>query len=130
MVLVTESKVSHVGIAKQASRSPAFARELHSHASLLKTRLPIQIWLLTQTPACRIWCHGCNMQIHTDYRNPVEKKGWHDHSLREGERARESLRERETTPPCLDRLLLLFWAHYVEDGPHLLCTGSPQVITF
>ena len=20
--------------------------------------------------------------------------------------------------PCLDRLLLLFWAHYIEDGPH------------
>ena len=92
MVLVTESKVSHVGIAKQASRSPVFARELHRHASLLKTRLPVQIWLLTQTPACRIWCHGCNMQIHTDYRNPVEKKGWHDHSQSEGEgeRARES----------------------------------------
>ena len=25
---------------------------------------------------------------------------------------------------CLDRLLLLFWAHYIEDGPHLLCTGG------
>ena len=24
---------------------------------------------------------------------------------------------------CLDRLLLLFWAHYIEDGPHLLCRG-------
>ena len=23
--------------------------------------------------------------------------------------------------PCLDRLLLLFWAYYIEDGPHLLC---------
>ena len=30
----------------------------------------------------------------------------------------------ESTDPCLDRLLLLFWAHYIEDGPHLLCTGS------
>ena len=26
--------------------------------------------------------------------------------------------------PCLARLLVLFWAHYIEDGPHLLCTGS------
>ena len=37
-------------------------------------------------------CYGSNGQMHTDYRNPVEKKGWHGHSLseREGERARES----------------------------------------
>ena len=36
--------------------------------------------------------------------------------------------ERERGPegldPCLDRLLLLFWVHYIEDSPHLLCTGS------
>ena len=36
-----------------------------------------------------------------DYRNPVEKKGQHGHSLS----------EREGPDPCLDRLLLLFWAH-------------------
>ena len=30
----------------------------------------------------------------------------------------------EPLDPCLDRLLLLFWAHYIEDGPHLLCPGS------
>ena len=54
-----------------------------------------------------------------DGRSPVERKGWHGHSLREGEgeRAREP-------DPCLDRLLLLFWVHYSEDDPHLLCTGS------
>ena len=35
------------------------------------------------------------------------------------------LSQGESAPnPCLDRLLLLFWAHYIEDGPHLLCTGS------
>ena len=28
-------------------------------------------------------CCGCNKQIHTDYRSPVEKKGWHSHSLSE-----------------------------------------------
>ena len=31
--------------------------------------------------------------------------------------------------PCLDRPLLLFWAHYIEDGPHLICTGSLYVVT-
>ena len=57
---------------------------------------------------------------YTDYRNPVEEKGRHGHSLseREGERARESPRER--ADPSLDRLLLFFWAHYIEDVPHLL----------
>ena len=38
--------------------------------------------LMTQIPAHRIWCCGSNMQIHTDYRNPVEKKGQHGHSLK------------------------------------------------
>ena len=43
-------------------------------------------------------CCGCNGQIHTDYRNSVEKKGWHGHSLseREGKRARENPRESPT----------------------------------
>ena len=36
----------------------------------------------------------------------------------------------ESSDPSLDRLLLLFWAHYIEDGPHLLCTGSLWVVTF
>ena len=53
-----------------------------------------------------------------DYRNPVEEKGWHGHSLSE----REDKRAREHNP-CLDRLLLLFWGHYIEDDPHFLCTG-------
>ena len=65
---------------------------------------------------CVLWLQWTNSH---DYRNPVEEKGWHGHSLseREGQRAKE-------LDPCLDRLLLLFWAHYIEDGPHLLCTGS------
>ena len=25
---------------------------------------------------------------------------------------------------CPNRLLLLFWAHYIDNDPHLLCTGS------
>ena len=75
--------------------------------------------LVTRIPASRIRFCGCNIQIHMDYRNPVEENRWHGHSL--SERGREGQREPD---PCLDRLLLLFWAHYIEDGPHLLCTGS------
>ena len=41
-------------------------------------------------------CCGCDEQIHTDCRSPVEKKGWHGHSLTE-----------RATDPCQDRLLLL-----------------------
>ena len=41
----------------------------------------------------------------------VEEKGQRGHS------------RGEQPDPCLDRLLLLFWAHYIEDGPYLLCTG-------
>ena len=45
-------------------------------------------------PASRILCCGCNRQIRTGYRNPLEEKGQHGHSLRE--RARESPRESPT----------------------------------
>ena len=34
-----------------------------------------------------------------------------------------SMKERAGPVSCLNGLLLLFWAHYIEDGPHLLCTG-------
>ena len=37
---------------------------------------------------------------------------------------RRSLSEREGPNPCLDRLLLLFWVHDIEDGPHVPSTGS------
>ena len=40
-----------------------------------------QMGQMTQIPAHRICCCGHNIQIHTDYRNPVEKKGQHGHSL-------------------------------------------------
>ena len=37
-----------------------------------------------------------------------------------------ALQVQERAPdPCLDRLLLFFWAHYIEGDPYLLCTGSP-----
>ena len=49
-------------------------------------------------PASKILCCGSNRQIHTDYRNPVEKKGWLDHSLSEREIGLERAQEREPTP--------------------------------
>ena len=51
-------------------------------------------------------CCGCNEKIHKDYRSLVEKKGWHSPSLSE-----------KGPDPCLDRLLLLFWAHYMRMVP-------------
>ena len=50
--------------------------------------------------------------------------------LSKWERASGLERAQERANPRLDRLLLFFWAHYMEDGLHLPCTGSPQVITF
>ena len=47
------------------------------------------------------------------------------------ERVRGVERARERGPiPAWTGFYCFFWAHYMEDGPHLLCTGSPQVITF
>ena len=51
--------------------------------------------------------------------SPKDEKGQHGHSLKG-----------RAPGPCLDRLLLLFWAHYIEDGPHLLRKGSLWVVTF
>ena len=57
-------------------------------------------------------CCGCKGQIHTEY--------WALWQKRDG---KATLSRGELLDPCLDRLLLLFWAHYIEDGAHLLCTG-------
>ena len=65
-------------------------------------------------------CCGCDEQIHRDCRSPVEKKGRQGHS--EWERQGPNL--------CLDWLLLLFWAHYMENGPHSLCTGCFRWLPF
>ena len=62
--------------------------------------------------ACRIRCCGGNRQIHTDCRVL-----WRERDFA------ASLSRDEPPGPCLDRLLLLFWAHYIEDDPHLVCTG-------
>ena len=68
---------------------------------------------MTWIPARRIWCCGGNRQIHTDYRVLWRK--------RDGV---ASLSRGERLDSCFDGLLLLFWVHYIEDDPHLLCTGS------
>ena len=44
--------------------------------------------------------------------SPVEEKGHHCHSLK-----------RRAPWPLPWQDLLPFWAHYIEDGPHLLCRG-------
>ena len=60
------------------------------------------------------------MNKFIQYRSPVETKGQHG----------STLSEREVPESCLDRLLLIFWVHYMEESPHLLCTGSLYVIAF
>ena len=63
-------------------------------------------------PGCRILCCGGNRQVHTDYQVLWRKR----------DRA-ATLSRGECPNLFLDRLLLLFWAGYIEDGPHLLLTG-------
>ena len=63
-------------------------------------------------------CCGGNRQIHTDYRVLWRKRD-----------GAATLSRGERLDPCLDRHSLLFWAHYVEDDPHLLCTGSLSEVT-
>ena len=46
-------------------------------------------------------------QIHTDYQVLWRKRD-----------CTATLSRGECLDPCLDRLLLLFWAHYIEDDPH------------
>ena len=42
----------------------------------------------------------------------------------------DTLSRGELADPCLERLLLLFWAHYMENGPHSLCTGCFRWLPF
>ena len=56
----------------------------------------MDLCFLTQILARKIQCCGCDIQIHMDYRNPVEEKGRHGHSL--SERGREGQRERKRDP--------------------------------
>ena len=53
-------------------------------------------------------CCGSNGQIHTDYRNPVEKKGRHGHSLSEGKR--EGQREPRRALPLPVQTFIAFLA--------------------
>ena len=76
--------------------------------------------LLIRSPACDV--HGVvaeTRQIHKDYQ--VLWRKWDGTA---------TLSRGEHPDPCLDRLLLLSWAHYSEDGPHLLCTGSFRWLPF
>ena len=66
------------------------------------------------TPAPRVTVLWLQQRNSHGLQKSVEKKGRHY----------DSLREREGRDPWLDRLLLLFWVHDMEDGPHLLPTGS------
>ena len=69
---------------------------------------------LTRAPACSVCGIVAEMRkVHMDYRVL-----WRERD------SMATLSREECPDPCLNRLLLLFWAHYIEDGPHLLCTGS------
>ena len=71
-------------------------------------------WVM-RTPAGRV-CVLCLQWTNSHgLQKSYGEKGWHSRSRSERE---------GPTNPCLDRLLLLLWVHYIEDGSHLLCTGS------
>ena len=63
-----------------------------------------------------MWTLACSVrgivadtrQIHTDYLVLWRKRD-----------STATLSRGERPNPCLERLLLLFWAHYIGDGPHL-----------
>ena len=100
---------------------------------LLLKQLLTRMHQMTQILARRICCCGHNIHIHTDYRNPVEEKGRRGHSLkRRASLSTSATPSREEHPPnpCLDRLLLFFWAPYLKDGPPLLCKGLFWVVIF
>ena len=61
-------------------------------------------------PAHRILCCGYNRHVLTDYLVLWRKRD-----------SKSTLSRGEHPHSCLDKLLLLFWAHYIEDGPYLLC---------
>ena len=52
-------------------------------------------------------------QTHTDYQDLWRKMD-----------STATLSRGECPDPCLDRLLLLFWAHYIKDGPYLPFTEN------
>ena len=82
-------------------------------ASLLTGQTPplVQSW-------CRFWPVGpCVLDV-------INKITWTAEVLWKKRVGMATLWVREGPDSCLDRLLLLFYVHYIEDGPHLLCTGS------
>ena len=69
---------------------------------------------------------------HTDYRGPVGEKGRRGHSLKRRVllRASATPSRGERAYPCLDKLLLVFQAPYIKEGPPLLCKGLLWVVIF
>ena len=85
----------------------------------------------------RILCCGSNRQIHTDYRNPVEKKGRHGHSL--NERGWEGQREPKEAQPLPGQAFIAFlgtlhqgWSsftmHRFTVGDYLLRTTKDRML--
>ena len=58
-------------------------------------------------------------QIHTDYQSPVEKKGWHSHSLKG-----------RAPQPLPGQAFIGFLIRYIKEGFHSLCSSLLSVITF
>ena len=84
-----------------------------ARTSYMQTYL-LDLGHVMRTLACSV--HGVvaeTRQIHTDYQVLWRQRD-----------STATLSRGEHPDPCLDRLLLLLWAHYIEDDPHLLCTGS------
>ena len=89
-----------------------------------------------QIPARRICCCDRNIHIHTEYRNPVEEKGRHGHSL--SERGRERVQERESRPlpgqafiaflGTLHRRWSSFTMHRFTVGDYLLQTTKDRML--
>ena len=71
-----------------------------------ETNTSVQKWCWSRPAGSMCW--GCNGQIHTDSRNPVEKKGWHGHSLRERERERARERACQRARPLPGRAFIAF----------------------
>ena len=81
-----KSKDKH-GSVKQATNYPIYyqsVKKVLSNGIEQVLIFPTQWQIIPDTdPSLQDQCCGYNIQIHTDYRNPVEKKGWHGHSLSE-----------------------------------------------
>ena len=67
---------------------------------------------MMQILARKICCCGHNIQIHMDYRNPVEEKGWWGHSLK-----RRAPLSASATPSRGEALTLAWTGFYCFSRP-------------